>query len=178
MNVRSHMTIAAAILAACVLLIGGCKKTFFNLTDESRPAPLRFTTTASNYEMGQSFSVAQGRYTLTSADSTVLFIEGQSVVRESQESVATMNLTNTARIYMLLPLNLELKRYGAGFYSICEIIGGGMYPEGKNLFECRTAELTLDSLRHGKYYGSFSGEFTNADGRVVKIDGAVKAGRK
>lgn len=172
------MMIAAAVLAATVLLIAGCKKTYFNITDESRPVPLRFTTTTSNYEMGHSFSVVQGKYSLTPADSTVLFIEGQSAIRGDQESVATMNLAGTARIYMLLPLNLELKRYGAGFYSICEVIGGSMYPEGKNLFECRSAELTLDSLKHGKYYGSFSGEYTNADGRMVKIDGAVKAGRK
>jgi hypothetical protein len=179
MNVRSNLTKAAAVLLIAALLAAGCKKAYFQLTDESHSQPLRFTTTASYYERGRTFSVNLGKYSPGSGDSTVLFIEGRAVVHEAgQASVATMDLTNTARIYMLLPVNLELKRYGAGTYSICEIIGGGLYPEGKNLFECRAAELTLDSLRHGKYYGSFSGRYTNADGRTVTISGAVKAGRK
>ncbi|MDD4051507.1 MAG: hypothetical protein PHR28_06380 [candidate division Zixibacteria bacterium] len=179
MKAWSNMMVAAAVLAACVLLVGGCKKTYFNLTDESHPAPLRFTTTESYCQMGRSFTVEQGKYSLTSGDNTVLYIEGRSIVREeNQGSVATMDLTKTARIYMVLPLNPELKRYDAGFHSICEVVGGGMYTEGNNLFECRSAELALDSLKHGNYYGSFSGEYTNAEGRVVKIDGAIRAGRK
>lgn len=179
MNMRIKTISAAAILAVLLFLVVGCRKTFFTVSDESHPTPLRFTTTESYYESGRSLSVSQGKYALTSGDSTILFIEGRSAVREEGTgSVAAMDLTYTVRIYMRLPLQLETKRYGAGFQTICEILGGGRYPEGKNLFECRTAELTLDSLRHGRYYGSFSGEYANAAGQTVKIDGALRAGRK
>lgn len=174
---------ATACLAVFVLIISigaGCKRTYFRVTEESESnTSLRFATKKSYYKLNQSISLVGGRYAITSGDSLLLYLEGEAKTPGVGEvGVAELDLTETARLYITLPLGQKAGRQQIGQRSICEIIGSASYRMGENLFVCQSGEIVIDSLVGKEYYGKFTGKYLNTSNRSLTAEGDIRAGRK
>jgi hypothetical protein len=170
--------VLAAVLVA--ILSGGCKNTYFHLTEEINDnATNRFTVKDAYYRMGKSIAITGGRFEITPGDSIVLFLEGHGKVTGVGESgVAGLDFGQTARFYIRLPLQLDLQKYDTKFKAICEITGSYGYGSGENLFVCQSGKVVVDSLKKDKVYGSFSGSYLNTSNKSLLVEGDFKAGHK
>ncbi len=109
----------------------------------------------------------------------MLFVEGQAKVPGTdRESVAHLELTEVARLYMTLPIPPRPGRYDTRFAAICEIINSQKYAIGDNLFVCQSGEVVVDSFKNGVYYGQFSGNYLNTTDKHLSASGTLKAGQK
>jgi len=169
-----------AIFAMIISLGAGCKRTYFRITEESKGnTPLRFTIKKSYYRPNQSISLVGGRYAITSGDSLLLYIEGKAKIPGVGEvGVAELDLSETARIYISLPPGQKTGRQHIDHRSICEIVGGGAYRMGENLFVCQSGEIVIDSLVGKEFYGKFNGKYLNTSSRTLTAEGDIKANRK
>ncbi len=180
MMTRRYVLSLTAMVVAAALLFGGCKKIYFRIVEEpSGKPPLRFQVDKANFEPKRDIFLSEGKYSIVLGQSTILFIEGTaSTTGYGEVGVATMDYKQTARFFMTLPLEPTAGRYTITPNSLCELIGGGDPGTGNSLFMGNTGEIVIDSVKHGRIYGAFDGNFINAAGRTVTVTGPIKAGRK
>jgi hypothetical protein len=184
MNTRMKRLVAAVLLAVAVsavgLMLGGCKKVYLQVADESSNAPaLRFTVGEAYHEPMRATRVAEGRYSIVAGEGTVLTIEGTgSTLGAGEAGVATIDYHRTVRLYLTLPLKPAIGRYEINSQSICELIGGGDAAEGSGLFQGDSGTMVIDSLKKNRMYGTLDAGFVNAAGRHLTVTGPIKAGRK
>lgn len=169
-----------ALVVLTLMVADGCKRVYFHLTEQApEKTTLRFTTTKSYYELNRSIALTGGRYQIRPGDSIVLFVEGQAKVpKTNRESIAQLELTEVARLYLTLPIPPKPGRYDTRFAAICEIINSRKYTIGDNLFVCQSGEVVVDSFKNGVYYGQFSGDYLNTTNKQVSAAGTLKAGQK
>ncbi len=168
------------VLTLTVFLLLSCKRTYFHLTEEVHDnVAMRFTTGTSYFEPGRSIVLTGGKYRIEWGDSIVLFVEGKAkFTGVGEEGIGTLDFTETARFYITLQPSLKAGRYNTRYKAICEIINSFTYGEGENLFTCQSGEVVIDSLRKGKIYGVFTGEYLNTSNKHLSVKGDIKAGRK
>lgn len=177
---KSKIFIVVSLAALLVISFVSCKRTFFHVTEEvANNETNRFTVKKAYYQMGKSIALTAGRYELTPGDSIVLFVEGQGRVSGiGSEGVVGLDIGETARIYMTLPVKLQVMKYDLRFKAICEITGSLNYSHGENLFVCQSGQVVIDSLKGNDIFGTFKGSYLNTSNKSLKVEGPFKAGLK
>jgi hypothetical protein len=163
-----------------ITMLGSCKKSYIYMTEEIHHKKTNnFTVKESYYRLGKSIALTDGKYEITPGDSIVLYIVGQGkVAGVGNDDVMGLELAETARFFITLPVRPTVKEYDTHHKAICEITGNLNYGPGENLFTCQAGTVAIDSLKGDDLYGRFAGAYINTSNKSFTVRGPFKADLK